>query len=107
MTNEQAIKWLKETLKETDFQYEQMEIAVEMAIKALEKVEKYEKAIEDINVVIKLLKKRYPQDAGYLYHKALDDVLEVIDKYIWGAELHFVEELIVNITMTVLVQMTI
>ena len=46
MTNEQAIKWLKETLKETDFQYEQMEIAVEMAIKALEKVEKYEKILK-------------------------------------------------------------
>jgi hypothetical protein len=36
MTNEQAIKWLKEALKTTDLQYEQMEKAVEMAIQALE-----------------------------------------------------------------------
>ena len=36
MKNENSIKWLKETLKETDFMYEQMENAVEDGIKALE-----------------------------------------------------------------------
>ena len=35
MTREEAIKWLKESLKETDFMYEQMERAIEMAISAL------------------------------------------------------------------------
>ena len=36
MTREQAVKWLKEALRQTDFQCEQMETAVEMAISALE-----------------------------------------------------------------------
>ena len=48
MTNEQAIKWLKEALKTTDFQYEQMEKAVEMAIKALEQEPTDDATLRDI-----------------------------------------------------------
>ena len=36
MTRAAAIKWIKDALKTTDFQYEQMETALEMAISALE-----------------------------------------------------------------------
>ena len=39
MTNENAVAWLKETLKQTDFMYEQMETAVEIAIHTLESIE--------------------------------------------------------------------
>ena len=88
MTNEQAIKWLKETLKETDFQYEQMEIAVEMAIKALEKVEKYEKAIEDIKKEIKEIQMQGYVDKNTCFVRdgqcVKNMVLEIIDKYIGG-----------------------
>ena len=81
MTNTEAIERLKGLFGNG---YTEQEKALEMGINALAKVEKYEQAIEDIKAVIKLLKKRYPQDAGYLYHKALDDVLEVIDEHIGG-----------------------
>ena len=57
MTNEQAIKWLKDYIQNTPFQMEQYERAFEMAIKALSQVSEIEENI------IKYMKK-YPNHVG-------------------------------------------
>ena len=43
MTRQNAIKWLKDYRKNTDFEMPQYEEALDMAIKALKKVERWEK----------------------------------------------------------------
>lgn len=45
MTNEQAIKWLKDYIQNTPFQMEQYERAFEMAIKALKRAERWDEHI--------------------------------------------------------------